>query len=134
MRHEKEPWVYANVSATLMSIAKIRDIASIAADSRNPEHIGFALQELYSILSTYVFEEPVFFLTEDFEYNKHAVSASELLDSENPVEEPHREATQLLSILSNRVDGSRNNSQLARANSSDPSDRSGYLVRGMHRS
>ena len=115
----KEPWVYANASATLKSITKIRDIASIAADSRNPEHIGYALQELYSILSTDVFEEPVFFLTEDFEYNKHAVGKFEPPESDNPVEELHRGATQLLDILSDRVDGSRNNSHLARANSSD---------------
>ena len=77
-------WVYANVSATLKSIVKIRDIASIAADSRNPEHIGFALQELYSMLSTYIAEEPVLFLTEDFEYNKHAAGGFEPLESDNP--------------------------------------------------
>jgi hypothetical protein len=67
MKFEITPSVKANVSVTLESIAKIRDIASLAADSRNPEHIGYVLQELYSILSTYIADELALFVTEDFE-------------------------------------------------------------------
>ena len=119
MELDQNLWVYANVSATLKSIETIRDFASIAADSRDPEHIGFALQHLYAMLSTYIMEEPTLFLIEDFEYNKHALEGSEPLNSENPVEELHREATQLLGILSDRINGTWNNPHSARTNSSD---------------
>jgi hypothetical protein len=58
----------ANLRLAKKCMAQVLDIAARAAGSENSDYIGFALQELATLLSVYSMDEPLIVLDRDIEY------------------------------------------------------------------
>ena len=99
-----EPWVESNAQLAKKCMALIRDMATLVADSDSPEQIGYALQELNSSLSDYMWEEPVLFTSEEAEQEREGDIEANRLKSipANPLEALHEELTVLNSFFTRR--------------------------------